>query len=37
MIDGDGNARVLDFGLAGLSEEFSDEELSAGDAGLHGA
>jgi tRNA A-37 threonylcarbamoyl transferase component Bud32 len=30
MIDGDGNARILDFGLAGLSEEFSDHELAAG-------
>jgi serine/threonine-protein kinase len=30
MIDGDGNARVLDFGLAGLVEEFGDEELRAG-------
>jgi serine/threonine-protein kinase len=30
MIDGDGNARVLDFGLAGLAEEFRDEELAAG-------
>src|SRR5712691_11981089 len=25
MIDGDGNARILDFGLAGLTEEFSDD------------
>ena len=25
MIDGDGNARVLDFGLAGLQEEFGDD------------
>src|SRR5882672_6594149 len=30
MIDGDGNARVLDFGLAGLVEEFGDEEMKAG-------
>jgi serine/threonine-protein kinase len=30
MIDGDGNARVLDFGLAGLVEEFGDEEIKAG-------
>jgi len=30
MIDGDGNARILDFGLAGLSEEFSEGELAAG-------
>ncbi len=30
MIDGDGNARILDFGLAGLSEEFADNELAAG-------
>src|SRR5882762_6626958 len=30
MIDGDGNARVLDFGLAGLVEEFGDEEKRAG-------
>ncbi|HLE61886.1 MAG TPA: serine/threonine-protein kinase [Pyrinomonadaceae bacterium] len=30
MIDGDGNARILDFGLAGLSEEFRDEEISSG-------
>jgi serine/threonine-protein kinase len=30
MIDGDGNARILDFGLAGLSEEFSEHELAAG-------
>ncbi|MGI8732372.1 MAG: protein kinase domain-containing protein [Pyrinomonadaceae bacterium] len=30
MIDGDGNARVLDFGLAGLSEEFGEDELAAG-------
>jgi Protein kinase domain len=30
MIDGDGNARILDFGLAGLTEEFRDEEVMAG-------
>lgn len=30
MIDGDGNARVLDFGLAGLANEFRDDEMSAG-------
>src|SRR5882724_9411250 len=30
MIDGDGNARVLDFGLAGLVEEFGDDEMRAG-------
>jgi eukaryotic-like serine/threonine-protein kinase len=30
MIDGDGNARVLDFGLAGLAEDFKTEERSAG-------
>jgi serine/threonine-protein kinase len=30
MIDGDGNARILDFGLAGLAEEFADDELAAG-------
>ncbi|HEY9500315.1 MAG TPA: serine/threonine-protein kinase, partial [Pyrinomonadaceae bacterium] len=30
MIDGEGNARILDFGLAGLSEEFSENELAAG-------
>src|SRR5216110_3137725 len=30
MIDGEGNARILDFGLAGLSEEFSEEEMRAG-------
>jgi predicted Ser/Thr protein kinase len=30
MIDGDGNARVLDFGLAGLSEEFGEDERAAG-------
>jgi serine/threonine protein kinase len=30
MIDGDGNARILDFGLAGLVEEFGEEEVRAG-------
>ncbi|MGH9957274.1 MAG: protein kinase domain-containing protein, partial [Pyrinomonadaceae bacterium] len=30
MIDADGNARILDFGLAGLAEEFRDDELAAG-------
>ena len=30
MIDGDGNARVLDFGLAGLGEEFGEDELRSG-------
>jgi predicted Ser/Thr protein kinase len=30
MIDADGNARILDFGLAGLSEELPDSELVAG-------
>jgi len=30
MIDGDGNARILDFGLAGLAEEFGDDEMRAG-------
>jgi serine/threonine protein kinase len=30
MIDGDGNARVLDFGLGGLTEEFEEEEIRAG-------
>ncbi|HET6668618.1 MAG TPA: serine/threonine-protein kinase [Pyrinomonadaceae bacterium] len=30
MIDGDGNARVLDFGIAGLAEEFGNDELAAG-------
>ncbi len=30
MIDGDGNARITDFGLAGLAEEFGDDELVAG-------
>jgi hypothetical protein len=33
MIDGDGNARILDFGLAGLGEEFGDDELAAGTPG----
>lgn len=30
MIDDDGNARITDFGLAGLEEEFRDDELGAG-------
>jgi Protein kinase domain len=30
MIDGDGNARLLDFGLGGLIDEFGDEEIRAG-------
>src|SRR5437773_5516130 len=30
MIDGEGNARLLDFGLAGLADEFSKEEVRAG-------
>ncbi len=30
MIDGDGNVRILDFGLAGLVEEFGHEEIRAG-------
>jgi hypothetical protein len=30
MIDGDGNARILDFGLAGLVEEFGADEIRAG-------
>src|SRR5436189_1132821 len=30
MIDGDGNARVLDFGLGGLADEFAEEEIRAG-------
>ena len=30
MIDGDGNARITDFGLAGLAEEIRDDEVSAG-------
>lgn len=30
MIDGDGNARILDFGLAGLADEFRDDEIVAG-------
>src|SRR2546425_1770735 len=33
MIDGDGNARILDFGLAGLVEEFGDDEMRAGTPG----
>jgi len=30
MIDADGNARVLDFGLGGLTDEFAEEEMRAG-------
>lgn len=30
MIDENGHARILDFGLAGLTEEFGDDELAAG-------
>jgi predicted Ser/Thr protein kinase len=30
MIDEHGNARILDFGLAGLTEEFGDDEMRAG-------
>lgn len=30
MIDADGNVRILDFGLAGLEEEFREDELRAG-------
>ena len=30
MIDADGNARILDFGLGGLTEEFGEEEIRAG-------
>jgi hypothetical protein len=30
MIDGEGNARILDFGLAGLVEEFGEDEIRAG-------
>jgi protein kinase-like protein len=30
MIDGDGNARITDFGLAGLAEDFHEEEKTAG-------
>src|SRR3989441_5614698 len=30
MIDGDGDARIADFGLAGLAEDFHDDELAAG-------
>jgi serine/threonine-protein kinase len=30
MIDDDGNARITDFGLAGLAGEFHEDELSAG-------
>jgi serine/threonine-protein kinase len=30
MIDGDGNARILDFGLGGLTGEFGHDEIRAG-------
>jgi predicted Ser/Thr protein kinase len=30
MIDEEGNARITDFGLAGLEEEFHEDELAAG-------
>src|SRR5436190_15786440 len=30
MIDADGNARILDFGLGGLTDEFAEEEIRAG-------
>src|SRR5687768_5149911 len=30
MIDGDGDARILDFGLGGLAGEFAEEEVRAG-------
>jgi len=30
MIDADGNARILDFGLGGLTDEFGEEEIRAG-------
>ena len=30
MIDSDGNARITDFGLAGLAEEFREDEVRAG-------
>src|SRR4029077_12174932 len=30
MIDDNGNARILDFGLAGLSEDLPEDELAAG-------
>ena len=33
MIDGDGNARITDFGLAGLAEEFREDEITAGTPG----
>lgn len=33
MIDEHGNARITDFGLAGLAEEFGDDELAAGTPG----
>jgi predicted Ser/Thr protein kinase len=37
MIDQEGNARITDFGLAGLAEEFGADELAGRDAGLHGS
>jgi hypothetical protein len=33
MIDEHGNARITDFGLAGLAEEFHEDELAAGTPG----
>lgn len=33
MIDDDGNVRITDFGLAGLAEEFHDDEIVAGTPG----
>jgi serine/threonine protein kinase len=30
MIDENGNARITDFGLAGLAEEFKADEIGAG-------
>jgi len=30
MIDGEGNARILHFGLGGLTDEFAEEEIRAG-------
>ena len=33
MIDDDGNARIADFGIAGLADEFHDDELIAGTPG----
>jgi Protein kinase domain len=30
MIDSEGNARILDFGLGGLTDEFAEEEIRAG-------